>query len=58
MLANDKFVVGCDFDQSLRGDGIETSSTRISVVDSNHGKMIVNTCPDTVVSAEGPLIDL
>ena len=40
MLANHEFLVRSDVDKSLRDNGVETSTTSVSVVDAYHSEVV------------------
>ena len=58
MLADDELPAGCDVHETLRSDGIEASSAGILIVNGNYGKVVAHAAADSVISAEGALVDL
>ena len=58
VLADDQLPVRRDVDKTLRSDRAEATTARVSVVDRDNGKMVVDTGADPVVGAHGSWIDL
>ena len=58
MFADDELLVGSNFYAALGGDGVEAASAGVSVVDTNHCKVIVDTGADTLIGAHGTGVNL
>ena len=58
MLADDKLLVGSDVDKTLRSDGAEATTARVTIVDGDNGQMVVDTGAYAIVGTHGPGIDL